>query len=310
MMTTHPNLSPDKTYTPEEQRELVRRYQEEGDEQAGDLLVESNMPWVIEFVSGLSHSNAHPDDLIQAGAEALCKARDKYDPNKNTNFLSYAQYWIKSYTTRTTWESYTVRRERGRCGRKISNQLAKARKKLQKQDKKTTLRNLAEEMEVDIEDLRKYKLVDGLTSLNQPVGDKDATAGETELGDLLQDEKALDPVEVCDTKRLMALLKNLNLFDGEESVGDLSTDMLQFFSSRRYDVEHTLRLIGEYSDRLEGRAADIWENRIIAPDPDVLRKFSERWDVTQEAIRLHENRLKQKFVDELLERYGIDIDWS
>ena len=306
-MMVHLDLCPDRLYSPEEQKELVRRYQEEGDEKAGDLLVQTNMPWVISFVSDLKEDPDRRDDLIQAGAEGLCKAREKYDLDKGVNFLSYAQYWIRAYTTQTNWNFHTIKRERGDVERKISNNLGKARRKLEDRGEKTSPKNLAKEMDVPLKNLREYLKVDGLVSLNKPVFEQDSGK---ELGDFIEAENNHHPADVYDTKRLIALLKEVDLFDDKRTVDDLTNDMKRFFSSRWHDAEHTLRLLSEYSDRLTERAADVWNNRIMCPrNPTILDDLGEKWDVSSEAIRLHEKRLKKQFQKELLRRHGIKIDW-
>lgn len=80
--------------TIEQEMELFERIYA-GDQDARNILVESNLRLVIDIAKQLSNNVSELVDNIQNGNIGLIKAIDKYNPNKGTKFSSYAYYWIK-----------------------------------------------------------------------------------------------------------------------------------------------------------------------------------------------------------------------
>ena len=83
--------------TAEEERELSRRWLNEGDRSAADRLVLSNMRAVIKIAGEYSGQHASFADLLQEGTLGLLRAVDRYDPERGVRFLSYAAWWIRAF---------------------------------------------------------------------------------------------------------------------------------------------------------------------------------------------------------------------
>ena len=66
-----------------------------GDQNARNILIESNLRLVIDVAKGLSNSFDELIDNIQNGNIGLIKSIDRYDPNRGVKFSTYAYYWIK-----------------------------------------------------------------------------------------------------------------------------------------------------------------------------------------------------------------------
>ncbi len=81
----------------EEETELALRYTQKGDFVAGQLLVTSNLRFVIKVALSYRHYGARLMDLIQEGNIGLMKAVERYDPSKGYRLISYAVWWIKAY---------------------------------------------------------------------------------------------------------------------------------------------------------------------------------------------------------------------
>lgn len=75
--------------------ELFRRYREDGDMRARDLLVEHNLRYVVMIAKKYYWSDVPIEDRISEGNIGLYKAIDKYNTDMNVPFLSYATWWIK-----------------------------------------------------------------------------------------------------------------------------------------------------------------------------------------------------------------------
>lgn len=85
-----------------EERELIKRYQENDDKQALNKLICHNIKFIIHVINkrmpnGISVRNAHfiKDDLMQECYFALVKAAENFDLNRpGIRFVQYARFWI------------------------------------------------------------------------------------------------------------------------------------------------------------------------------------------------------------------------
>jgi RNA polymerase sigma-32 factor len=80
----------------EEERELGRRLQEEGDLGAAQRMVMSHLRFVIHVAKGYSGYGLPQADLIQEGNIGLMKAVKRFDPTRNVRLVSFAVHWIRA----------------------------------------------------------------------------------------------------------------------------------------------------------------------------------------------------------------------
>jgi RNA polymerase sigma factor (sigma-70 family) len=76
-----------------EQKVLFSRYQN-GDEDSGAELIKSCMPLVFKKAKKYSDNNLEYMDLVQAGNCGLIKALQKFNPDKDTLFSTYAYKYV------------------------------------------------------------------------------------------------------------------------------------------------------------------------------------------------------------------------
>jgi RNA polymerase sigma-32 factor len=81
----------------DEEQELARQYRDHDDEDAAQLLVTSNLRFVIKVALGYRNYGLKLMDLIQEGNIGLMKAVKRFDPDKGYRLISYAIWWIKAY---------------------------------------------------------------------------------------------------------------------------------------------------------------------------------------------------------------------
>jgi RNA polymerase primary sigma factor len=81
--------------TPERERELGKRIQEENDKSALEELVKSNLRFVVSYAKRYRNTHVLFLDLINEGNIGLIQAAKKYDPEKNVKFITYAVWWIR-----------------------------------------------------------------------------------------------------------------------------------------------------------------------------------------------------------------------
>jgi RNA polymerase sigma factor (sigma-70 family) len=75
------------------QKALFSRYQN-GDEDSGAELIKSCIPLVLKKAKNYSDNNLEYMDLVQAGNCGLIKALQKFNPDKDTLFSTYAYKYI------------------------------------------------------------------------------------------------------------------------------------------------------------------------------------------------------------------------
>lgn len=88
------DISKYKILTQSEINDLCIKYKN-GDNSAKDIIVKANLKFVVSIAKQFQNRGIPLMDLISEGNIGLMKAVDKYDPEKNVLFLSYAVWWIK-----------------------------------------------------------------------------------------------------------------------------------------------------------------------------------------------------------------------
>ncbi|MCK8816914.1 sigma-70 family RNA polymerase sigma factor [Natroniella sulfidigena] len=183
------NQSAHDLLSAKEEKKLAKRVQE-GDEQAKQTLIESNLRLVISVAKKYIGQGLDFLDLIQEGNLGLMQAIKKFDHTKGYRFSTYATWWIKQRINRALADkSRTIRIpahiwETMNKYIKISNRLSG---KLGREPK---IEEMAEEMNTSEEKIKKIKeLIQEPASLDSPIGEED----DFFLGDLIEDSTALTP---------------------------------------------------------------------------------------------------------------------
>lgn len=78
-----------------EERELALRWRN-GDQRAGQRLVEASLPFVITIASEYRRWGIPLEDLIQQGNLGLLKAALRFEPERECRLITYAVYWIRA----------------------------------------------------------------------------------------------------------------------------------------------------------------------------------------------------------------------
>jgi RNA polymerase sigma-32 factor len=81
----------------EVERDLVRAWQDHGDRRARDRLLRAFAPLAISAARRFNRGAREPDpDLVQQANIGLMKAADRFDPERDIRFSTYAVWWVRA----------------------------------------------------------------------------------------------------------------------------------------------------------------------------------------------------------------------
>jgi RNA polymerase sigma-32 factor len=80
----------------ETERDLARRWRDEGDAQALHRLVTAYMRLAIAIAARYRRYGASMNDLVQEANIGLLKAASRFDPDRGVRFSTYAVWWIRA----------------------------------------------------------------------------------------------------------------------------------------------------------------------------------------------------------------------
>lgn len=88
----------------DEQLELIKKAQK-GDGKALEILINSNLRFVVSVAKDYQHYGLPLEDLISEGNIGLMKAVEKFDPSKGYKFISYAVWWVRQSIMQSVYEN-------------------------------------------------------------------------------------------------------------------------------------------------------------------------------------------------------------
>lgn len=204
--------------TAEQERELSTRMRQGGQEgfEARQLLINSNLRLVAHYAKKYLGRGVDFDDLNMIGVDGLITAVDKFEPEKNCKFSTYAHWWIMQSITRGIAEESGMIRIPVHMTEAIYK-VRKAKAKLSQENKEVpTLEELAVET-----GLPKDKVKLAIESMFSTIhfGTQIGDDGDSTLEDLLPDDRALDPCEEAVKKSLKAVIAGvLDKLDPKEAM--------------------------------------------------------------------------------------------
>ena len=161
----------------EESIELFKRYHN-GDKQAKDILISSNLRLVVNIAKSYYYSESDFLDLIQEGSFGLITAVEKFDLSKGTRFSTYATYWIRQAVTRSLSNNSRIIRIPFHQNEKIRKMYSTYRKLWFQLEKEPTPDEIAKEMGLTTME------VQNLLYMSQNYVSLDAEVGEDKDADL------------------------------------------------------------------------------------------------------------------------------
>ncbi|MBM3863227.1 MAG: RNA polymerase sigma factor RpoD/SigA [Verrucomicrobia bacterium] len=191
--------------TQEEEIELSERIRN-GDAEARAHMIRANLRLVVKIAQDYSNYGMPLSDLISEGNIGLMKAVERFDPEKGGKLSTYAAWWIKQSIKRALAnQSKTIRLpvhmvDKIAKMRRISAMLTEVL------GREPTDEELAEEIGVPRRKLAMLRQASQRpTSLDAPINEGEAT----EFGEIISDERAVNPLDMLADKNLYAQLDGL-----------------------------------------------------------------------------------------------------
>ena len=251
--------------------ELARRWRDEEDADALHEIIEAHIRLVVRIASKFKGYGLPIGDLIQEGNRGLLEAANRFDPDRNVRYSTYATWWIlaamQEYIVRN---SSIVRIGTTPAQKSLFFNLRKLRAKLTD--------NLAAQMTEDERELIASELGVPLAAVermeshfSRPDQSLNATVGESdsdEFVDLLSDDSPTP----------------------EAIVGDL------------IDSETRTKWIADAMEHLTQREREVITRRFLKDDKITLAEIGESFGVTKERIRQIEGKALSKLREALQDK--------
>jgi RNA polymerase sigma-32 factor len=251
--------------TAEEEKGLARAYAQ-GDVRAADRLVTANLRFVVKVASEYRSYGFAISDLVQEGNLGLLKAVQKFDPSKETRFISYAVWWIRAYIQNYVLKSFSlVKLGTTQAQRKLFFSLARTKRELDRA-------SAGHGADSDGEDLEKVA---------RKLGVKPAEVAE--MGQRMGGRDASLDAPVGDDGDLTHL--DLLASDAAAQEDELAG------AQERYSLK--LR-VGAALSELDRRERYIVEHRVMSDQPVSLQEIGEHFSFSRERARQIEVRAGEK----------------
>lgn len=249
----------------EEELKIAKRYHENKDPKDAEILVTSNLRFVVKVAAEYSQFGSKLIELIQEGNVGLMHAVKEFNPYKGARLITYAVWWIRGYIQDFLLKQHSmVKIGTTHNQRKLFYNLEKEKARLDQMGMEPTVKLLSDRLGVPEKDVRLMeKRMSGKdVSLDQPIGE--------DGGSSLLDFEAGDDVDV--TEQLIE----------QESIAQLN------------------QVLEKLKDKFSERELYILENRLLNDEPLKLQEIGDEWGVTREAVRQMEARLLKKIKKEML----------
>lgn len=249
----------------EEEQKWAKLYFEKKDPSAAEILVTSNLRFVVKIAAEYSKFGAKMIDLIQEGNIGLMHAVREFNPYKGVKLISYAVWWIRGYIQDFLMKQYSlVRIGTTQNQRKLFYQLQKQKRELENLGFDTSIKQLSGRLDIPEEEVKimTQRMSGRDVSLDQPIGDSDTF-----------------------------------------TMIDLQRDQYEVALDDELGLQEEIQILTENIDNIRPQLNDketyLLENRLLSESPLTLQEIGDKYGITREAVRQMETRLIEKIKKEM-----------
>ncbi|MCB0369579.1 MAG: RNA polymerase factor sigma-32 [Bdellovibrionales bacterium] len=251
--------------TKEQEKEIAKKYFETKDPESAQLLVRSNLRFVVKIAAEYSKFGAKLIDLIQEGNVGLMHAVREYNPYKGARLITYAVWWIRGYIQEYLMRQYSlVRIGTTQNQRKLFYQLQREKANLDSLGNEPNLSDIAKKLDIPEDEVR---------IMAQRMSGRDISLDR--------------PIDVDSPTSLNDFQKSAN----EENIDD--------FIAKEELIGILQEKVSELEPHLSDREKIILKERLLNDEPLTLQEIGERYGITREAVRQMEARLLKKIKEKM-----------
>ena len=241
-----------------EELRIAKKYRETGDIKWAEILVTSNLRFVVKIAAEYSQFGAQMIDLIQEGNVGLMKAVKQFNPYKNVKLITYAAWWIRGYIQEHIMKQYSqVKIGTTQKQRKLFYQLQKEEKESLEREGKPLL--MSQKWDIPSKDIQ---------SMRQRLQQRDLS-----LDSLME-------------KGSENSLKSMYLNSQEKNMDER---LIQ-----KEELESLKTQLSALREDLNKKEIFILEKRLLSDSPLTLQDIGKKYGTTREAVRQIEARLIKK----------------
>lgn len=256
----------------EDEADYARRWRDNGDQRALDKLIRAYGRLVVSYAMKYRRYGASVEDLIQEGNIALIDAADRFDPDREIRFSTYASWWVRAALQNYVMRNWSIVRAGSTNGQKsLFFKLRHCQAQLEHSDpdmpREQRTEEIARRLNVRIDEVETVEtlLAGRDSSMNAPVGES-----ESEFQDFIPDDN-----------------------------GDPEGHVTQMF-----DADVRRRWIYEALDGLDDRERRIILKHRLAEQCETLEQIGKELGVSKERVRQLEKRALSKLKVALGDQFG------
>ncbi len=246
----------------EEEKSLVKKFQEEGSLEAAQTLVTSHLRLAAKIAMTYRRYGLPLADIISEANIGLMQAVKKFDLSKNVRLATYAMWWIKAAINDFILRSWSLV--------KIGTIAAQK------------------------------KLFYNLNRIKARLGIYENKELEPKVVEEIAKELVVDEKDVVEMNQRLGRDSSLNIAvgeDGEDEKLDFLIDGKQNIEASlalRQERELKSRVLKEALAKLSERERYIVKNRMLTENPETLEDLGQKFNISRERIRQIEKRAFEK----------------